>query len=213
MMDARMAAAGMANRVAHVVHGVVSAVDPVNHAVKVVIQPDNVETGWIADGALTQVGDIRMMCPCAVGSHVVLQPLEGDAEHYVVSGVVFDTVMMPPSSPQTGRVAQPGELLVMAGCGVPPTAEGQEAGRSGTGGGWFHVTPGGMFFGSGDGRVSIGASGVVIQFGDVKLSLSGRGVSVSGGTLTVSGDVMGNGHSLSEHVHPVSGGETGSAIG
>ncbi|GAJ28016.1 baseplate assembly protein [Acidomonas methanolica] len=209
MSEARFVAAAMANRVAHTVHGIVSAVDPVNHAVKVRVQPENVETGWIADAAFAQAGDLRIACPSAVGTHVVLQPLEGDGEHFVLAGVVYDTVMAAPVSPWTGAVAQPGEILVMAGCGAPPAAGSAEesAGEATPGAGWLHVTAGGVFLGAGGTRVAVSASGLACVAGAASLTFDSSGLVVSGG------DVRTDLHSLNGHVHPLGGQVTGGPQG
>ncbi len=216
-MDNPVWAAAHQMRVAHAVHGIVCAVDPASHAVKVRLQPDDVETGWLPDAALTQVGDLRLSCPCAVGTQVLLMPIEGDGENFVIISVLFDVVAGPAISPQTGKVAQPGELLVRAGCGAP-SKEGQS--QSGEGG-WFHIRREGVSFGVGDLRCVIGQSSIVLCAGKVQMSLgaggleiSGAGVRVSGGNLSVSGgDVRTDLHSLDAHVHPYANGMTGKPVG
>lgn len=203
---ARFVAAAMVNRVAHTVHGVVSAVDPVNHAVKVRVQPEDVESGWIADAGVTQVGDLRIACPTAIGTHVVLQPLEGDGEHLVLSGVVYDAVMAPPVSPETGVVAQPGEWLVRAGCGEPPRDDGAP-GAATAAAGWLHVTPTGVYLGAGSARVSVIDGSVICDVGAVSLTLSADGLVVSGG------DVRTDAHSLTTHCHALGSQMTGGPVG
>lgn len=207
MSEARFVAASVANRVAHVVHGIVSAVDPANHAVKARIQPEDIETGWFADAAMTQVGDLRIACPSVPGTHVVLLPVEGDGEHWVMTGVVYDTVMTPAVSPATGAVAQPGEMLVMAGCGVPPQDGGGAAGGVTSGAGWWHVTPKGVFCGAGDAMQSVQDGAVVWTVGDMTATLSTAGFAVSGG------DVRTDQHALSKHVHPLGNQMTGEPVG
>ena len=90
-------------------HGLVTSVDPVNHAVKVMVEPDGVESGWIPDSVIA-AGGLRIACPSEVGTQVLLLPVEGDAEHPVVVGRLFDTVTRPPLSPATSRPVQPGEI-------------------------------------------------------------------------------------------------------
>lgn len=90
-------------------HGIVSSVDPANHAVKVTIEPDGIETGWIPDAAIA-AGGLKIACPSEVGTQVLLVSVEGDAEHPVVVGKLFDTVITPPVSPATGQVVQAGEV-------------------------------------------------------------------------------------------------------
>ena len=90
-------------------HGLVTAVDPTNHAVKVSLQPEGMVTGWLPDPGLACAG-LRVCCPCEVGTQVLTVPVEGDAEHPVIVARIFDTVMSPPVSPATGQPVQPGEI-------------------------------------------------------------------------------------------------------
>lgn len=206
-MDNHFAAVTTTNRIAHTVHGIVSTVDPANHAVKVLLQPENIETGWIPDAVLTQVGDLRISCPTVPGTHVVLQPIEGDGEHLVVTGVVYDTVVMPVVSPATGLVAQPGELLIVTGCGAPPQGNDDPVGASNGVAGWCHVTPTGVFLGAGDARLSINDGEVVISVGGTTASLSSAGLKLEGG------DIMTDLHSLNSHRHPLGNQVTGGPLG
>jgi len=214
MIDYRMDAAAVALRVAHAVHGIVSAVDPVNHAVKVKVQPDNVETGWIADACGVSAGDLRISRPSCVGTHVILLPSEGDAEHLSLVGVVFDTVVVPPVSPQTGEVAQPGEMLVKAGCGVPPVANGDSVGNATRSAPWWHMTPQGLYLGAGSSKISISENGISCVVGGVTLILSASGMALEGGGIRSDGDVSGAGISLTSHVHTNGndGGNTGEPV-
>ena len=90
-------------------HALVTSVDAVSHAVKVTIQPEGLESGWIPDGAIAASG-LRIACPAEIGTQVLVVPVEGDAEHPVVVARLFDVTLMPPSSPATGSPVQPGEL-------------------------------------------------------------------------------------------------------
>lgn len=90
-------------------HGVVSAVDPTTHSVKVTIQPEGVVSGWIPDPGIACAG-LRIACPAEIGTQVLLVPVEGDAEHPVIVARLFDTTMLPPVSPFTKKPVQPGEL-------------------------------------------------------------------------------------------------------
>ena len=90
-------------------HGLVTAVDPTNHAVKVSLQPEGIVTGWLPDPGVACAG-LRICCPCEVGTQVLTVPVEGDAEHPVIVARIFDTVMSPPISPATGQPVQPGEI-------------------------------------------------------------------------------------------------------
>lgn len=204
-MEANIWSAAHQTRTAHAVHGLVSAVDPNNHAVKVRIQPDDIETGWLPDMVFTQVGDLRISAPSAPGTHVLLMPVEGDGETYVIIGALYDVVAVPPVSPATGQVAQPGECLIRSGCGVPD--DGHETGHTSDPAGWIHLGRTGVFFGMGDAHCAIESDGIVLCVGSVRLTLDGSGLRVTGG------DIHTDVHSLNDHVHPYGTGMTGKAIG
>ena len=118
-------------------HGIVTSVDPVNHAVKVMIQPDNVESGWIPDGVIAAAG-LKIACPSEVGTQVLLVAVEGDAEHPVVVARLFDTVVTAPVSPATSRAVQAGEVGIFLASGV-----------------YLHLTSNGIYLG---GDVTINGS-------------------------------------------------------
>jgi phage baseplate assembly protein gpV len=90
-------------------HAVVTSVDVTTHAVKVRIQPEGLETGWIPDGAVASQG-LRIVCPAEIGTQVLIVPVEGDAEHPIVVARIFDTMTCPPVSPATGRPVAAGEI-------------------------------------------------------------------------------------------------------
>lgn len=96
-------------------HALVTSVDAVAHAVKVSIQPEGIESGWIPDGAVAAAG-LRIACPTEIGAQVLVVPVEGDAEHPVIVARLFDVSTTPPVSPATGKPVQPGEVgLFLAG--------------------------------------------------------------------------------------------------
>ena len=110
-------------------HGLVTSVDPINHAVKVMIEPDGVESGWIPDAVIAAAG-LKIACPSEIGTQVLLLPVEGDAEHPVVVARVFDTVVSCPTSPATSQPVQPGEIGIFLAGGV-----------------YLHLTEAGLYLG------------------------------------------------------------------
>ena len=128
-------------------HGIVTSVDPVNHAVKVTIEPEGVESGWIPDGVLAACG-LKIACPSEVGTQVLLVAVEGDAEHPVVVARLFDTSVTVPTSPATSTPVQPGEIGIFLASGV-----------------YFHLTQAGLYLG---GNLTI--NGSVAATGDVVAS-------------------------------------------
>ena len=215
------------NRLPQPVLGLVSAVDPTNHAVKVTIQPDGVETGWLPFNTIAS-GDLRVSAPPHLGQHVQVVPQEGDAEHNVVTGCLFDDVVTAPVSPATGAVAQPGEILIMAGCGAPPqNATSRTVGAVTAGAPYWHLTPAALYFGAGTVQATIKDGSCSVVIGACTLTLTSSGLAVTGGTITtdkdmtaqgtVTGesDVKTSGHSLNEHVHTNGndGSDTGGPVG
>lgn len=96
---------------------VVESVDPSIHSVRVRIQPEDVLTGWIPDGALAVGNGVGIVCPPSPGDQVFITPAEGDGEHWVVSKRLFDTQSPAPVSPATGKPVQSGDFGVfMGGC-------------------------------------------------------------------------------------------------
>lgn len=207
MNDTRMLAAALANRSAHAVLGIVSAVDPSNHAIKVRIQPDNVETGWIPDVGGVQAGNLRVSCPSEPGTHVALLPLEGDGEHLIAIGAVFDTVVTAPVSPSDGQAIQPGTMLIRAGCGAPPTETNGKVGDVNPRAGWCQIGSDGVILGAGNARLHIAESGISLTIGDVTAVFSANGLKVSGG------DIQTDQHSLTQHVHLMDSQTTGGPVG
>ena len=98
-------------------HALVTSVDATSHSVKVSIQPEGVESGWIPDAAIAANG-LRIACPSEIGTQVLVVPVEGDAEHPVVVARLFDVSIVPPMSPATGKPVQPGEIGIFldGGC-------------------------------------------------------------------------------------------------
>ncbi|WP_243430087.1 baseplate assembly protein [Acetobacter sacchari] len=218
----RMVAQAVANSIPAPSYGLVTAVDPINHAVKVALQPDGVESGWVQYGVGVRSGDLRMSAPPSIGQHVKVTPVGGDAEHLVVSADVFDDIIQSPTSPQTGKVAQSGEMLVMAGCGAPPTdTDTRTAGDATEGAGWFHITADGFYAGAAGATLSITTSSIVAKVGGCTMTLTSSGLSVTGGDITATGTVTGqtdvktSSHSLNSHVHTNgnNGANTGGPVG
>ncbi len=98
-------------------HGLVTATDPSNHAVRIALQPEGIVTGWIPDPGLACAG-LRICCPCEVGTQVLAVPVEGDAEHPVIIARLFDATIVPPTSPATNKPVQPGEIGIFLADGT-----------------------------------------------------------------------------------------------
>jgi len=219
MADMRMVGSNIANAQAQPEFGIVSAVDPVNHAVKVMTQPSNIESGWLPLAAM-QVGSLRIACPADIGTHVLVVHVEADAEHGVAAVPVYDAVVMPPTSPATGKPAQPGELLIVAGCGIPPANGGTASGKATENAPWWHITKDTIYSGAGNATETLTNGSKAWKVGGVSMVLDANGLAVTGGPIatdkdmtaqgTVTGetDVLAAGISGKSHTH--SGVQTGS---
>ena len=104
------------NRLAHARHGIVSSYDGQTHRAKVLIQPENVETGWLPVSTML-AGAQAIYTGLVPGSQVMLLPQEGDADSYTVVGGIFDDIQPPPMAPSTfagaGTRIQPGETIIV----------------------------------------------------------------------------------------------------
>ncbi len=129
----------------------VTAIDPATHSVRVMIQPEGVESGWIPDPGLA-VGNLKIASPSQIGSQVLIDSIEGDPEHPVITSRLYDAVNLPPVSPVTGKPAQSGELLALHSSGT-----------------YLHLTAAGVFFGTGGVTFALSPFGIVIA-GNVTLS-------------------------------------------
>ncbi|MBR0560331.1 phage baseplate assembly protein V [Neokomagataea anthophila] len=182
MNDISLLAAAQMNRMAHAVFGIVSAVDPTNHAIKVRVQPENIETGWMPDVSGVQSGDLKIACPSSIGTHVVLLPIEGDAEQFIAVGALFDAVVSPPRVPGLNRVVQTGEWFMQAG------------GENSLGASIF-VSDDSLKMNVGNSGFSIKNNEVIISVDGVVLSVNSEGVQVQGG------DIRTESFSLNNHCH------------
>lgn len=196
-------------------HGIVSAVDPINHAVKVRVQPEDIESGWLPVSTLA-AGALRICRVPDIGEHVRLEPIEGDAEHLCVSAAQFDTITTPPVSPATGTAAQPGEMLIMAGQKTPPAdATSTTPGAATENAPWWHMTANALHAGAGNATVSITNGAITWAVGAVTMKLTSAGLAVVGAEITSDTDVLAAGISGKTHLHsgvePGSG-ETGAPV-
>lgn len=175
----------------------VTAIDPVTHSVRVTIQPEGVESGWIPDPGLA-VGDLKIASPSQIGSQVLIDSIEGDPEHPVITSRLYDAANLPPVSPVTGKPAQPGELLVQHVSGT-----------------YCHLTAGGFFAGAGNATLAVQNGSIVAKVGGVTMTLSAAGLVVTGGPITSDHDVLAAGISGKMHVHggvEAGAGETGAPV-
>jgi hypothetical protein len=107
--------------------GIVESYDPNTYAVKVMIQPDGVLSGWLPLPAVS-VGSNTVVAGPNIGDQVSLSAVEGAGEQLIVMGRHFDVMNTPPISPATGTPVQSGEV-----------------GMFGADGSYIHLTGGNIF--------------------------------------------------------------------
>jgi phage baseplate assembly protein gpV len=86
--------------------GTVTSVDPTNYAVRVMIQPEGVLSGWLP----VPTPWIGTAHPPSPGDQVKVSFQEGDAEHGIVEGRLYSTGTLAPTV--AGAPAQSGEWLI-----------------------------------------------------------------------------------------------------
>ncbi|WP_156125634.1 hypothetical protein [Paraburkholderia kururiensis] len=79
-------------------YGLVSSVDPDSYSVKVLFQPDNTPSGWISVKAHWVGNGWGLVCLPTIDQLVVLDPIEGFNDEWVVSGYLYNDTERPPSS-------------------------------------------------------------------------------------------------------------------
>lgn len=92
-------AGGLDGLMGQVRFGLVSSFDPNSFAAKVLIQPENVLSGWIPVLSSWVGNGWGFVAPIAPGTQVVLLALEGDAEQAIIVGAVWSLVDKPPVVP------------------------------------------------------------------------------------------------------------------
>jgi uncharacterized protein involved in type VI secretion and phage assembly len=79
--------------------GTVSSFDPTRYAAKVLIQPENVLTGWLPVAALWAGSGWGVAAPLSPGMQVIVAALEGNAEQGIVIGALWSNVDAPVAAP------------------------------------------------------------------------------------------------------------------
>lgn len=79
--------------------GLVSGYDPSTHMVKVNLQPENIETGWLPLGAIAVGNGWGICCGPQIGDQVEVQFPDGDLSSGIVSMRSFNDSNRPPAVP------------------------------------------------------------------------------------------------------------------
>jgi phage baseplate assembly protein gpV len=176
--------AGMIAQVPQPRIGIVSSVDPVSHTVKVLLQPENLETGWLECGALT-VGVASIVAMPQQGQQVVVVPNSGSADDGMVVAGLWGGSSQPPISAVTMKQAQPGEVMITC-----------------PGGAYIHITGGKIYLGG----VQIVVNGPLQVNGTIAATgnITGANVLTMAGT-ELAGHVHQNGGGTGNSGPPVAG--------
>ena len=79
--------------------GLVSSFDPTAYAARVMIQPENVLSGWLPILSPWVGAGWGLAAPLTPGAQVLVVAQEGDAEQGVIVGAVWSAVDTPPGAP------------------------------------------------------------------------------------------------------------------
>ena len=79
--------------------GLVSSFDPAAYAAKVMIQPENVLSGWLPVLSPWVGAGWGLAAPLPPGTQVLVLAQEGDAEQGVIAGAVWSAVDQPMAAP------------------------------------------------------------------------------------------------------------------
>ncbi len=79
--------------------GLVSSVDPAAYAARVMMQPENVLSGWLPIVSAWVGAGWGFAAPLTPGDQVLVIAQEGSSEHGVIIGCVWSAVDKPPGAP------------------------------------------------------------------------------------------------------------------
>jgi phage baseplate assembly protein V len=213
LSNAMRAQAGLAqNELSMPRWGVISSYDPDAPAVKVMIQPEGVESVWMALGALGVGNGFGVAIGPGIGDMVLVMFPEGDFNSGVIIGRFFSTSNQAISVPS-------GEIWAMhtSGSFVKLVSSGDvEVSAAGnivvTAGGDVDVTAGGNLNAAATGSISMTAPTITLN-GSIALNGPISQTNTSGGStratligpLSVTNDVTAAGKSVSTHTHHENG--------
>jgi hypothetical protein len=92
-------AAGLDQSAGQIKFCTVTSVNSNNATARVLIQPENVLSGWLSILSQWVGSGWGMVCPPNPGEQVLVVPQEGDVEQGIIIGGVFSTQQKPPVAP------------------------------------------------------------------------------------------------------------------
>ena len=97
--------------------GTVTSYDPVQHAAKVMLQPEGALSGWLPVASQWIGSGWGLVAALTPGDQVVVTPQEGAAEQGIITGRLFSTQQQPPQPQNTpngsATPVQAGELAMV----------------------------------------------------------------------------------------------------
>ena len=103
--NASVQAQELLSRMAKCRLGEITEYDPAQYAVKVMIQPEGIETGWIPVKMISGGDGWGAFIGPEQGAQAILEPVEGSRENFVMLGVLpSDDARPPDGGPPSGHV-------------------------------------------------------------------------------------------------------------
>lgn len=111
----RNIAMGLDQKQATIRIGIVSAYNPANHTAKVLLQPENVSTGWLPISSSMVGGGWGLKSPANPGQQAVVAFDSGDSQDGILIGMLHSNLNLPPSP--GGNPVTSGEFAIMHSSG------------------------------------------------------------------------------------------------
>lgn len=162
----------MLSRLTLAKYGEITAYNPANYTVKVMLMPEQVETGFIPLAAVWVGNNLGAVFGPNIGDSVKLDFIDGSVQATVVNGRFFNSVAHPP-------VVQSGQAAFVDGSGAYIRLNGDGTITAGAPTSITVTTP------------------LLKQVGSFEVD----GNSQFNGTVTATGEVTGNGTHLHTHTH------------
>ena len=175
--------------------GTVQSVDTTNMTAKVLVQPENVLSGWLPINAPVAGPGWGVVCPPVAGQQVKIIPDAGDHESYSIAGSTWSKANLPPPGSKSGELW----LVHSSGASVKllntDDIEIEAAGAKLT---LLHT-----------------GHAVIADPSGTKFELTNDSKAVLTGELDVTGDVIAGAGAVSllKHIHQFGTGTTGPPVG
>lgn len=186
--------------------GLVTSYDPAKYAVKVNMQPDGVETGWVPLAAQAVGNGWGILTPPAIGDQILVLMQESDPDAGVAAWCLFNSIDVPPAVPsqEFWMVHKTGSYLKFLTDGS--VSVNVTKNLTATVAGTTQITATGAVTLTAQANVTATIGGNLSATATGTGTLSASSWSITGnvslnGTFTATGTVTGNGHNLSTHVH------------